>query len=91
MNHKDIKLAVRKQLKKQFPAWKRLSRKVKKELARNVLVEVVSGYNFKQEITAPLAELLAIETQFPAKGIISLDKMAGFIDMFNNNRIIKIQ
>ena len=89
MHHKDIKLAVRKQLKKQFPNWKRLSRKVKKELARNVLAEVVSGYNFKQEITAPLAELLAIETQLPAKGIISLDKMAGFIDMFNNNRIIK--
>jgi len=89
MHHKNIKLAVRKQLKKQFPDWKRLSRKVKKELARNVLVEVVNGYNFKQEITAPLTELLAIETQFPAKGIISLDKMAGFIDMFNNNRIIK--
>ncbi|MFH2123931.1 MAG: hypothetical protein ABIJ50_10675 [Pseudomonadota bacterium] len=89
MHHKDIKLAVRKQLKKQFPNWKRLSRKVKKELAKNVLAEVVSGYNFKQEIVAPLAELLAIETQLPAKGIVSLDKMAGFIDMFNNNRIIK--
>jgi hypothetical protein len=34
MHHKNIKLAVRKQLKKQFPDWKRLSRKVKKELAR---------------------------------------------------------
>ena len=89
MHHKNIKLAVRKQLKKQFPDWKRLSRKVKKELARNVLVEVVSGYNFKQEIMAPLDELLAIETQFPANGIVSLDKMASFIDMFHNNRIIR--
>lgn len=89
MHHKNIKLAVRKQLKKQFPDWKRLSRKVKKELARNVLVEVVNGYNFKQEIMAPLDELLAIETQFPANGIVSLDKMASFIDMFHNNRIIR--
>jgi len=90
MDHKNIKLSVRKQLKKQFPNWKRLSKKSKKELASNVLAEVVSGYHFKQEVTAPLAELLAIETQFPAKGIISLDEMAGFIDMFNNNRIIKL-
>jgi hypothetical protein len=89
MHHKNIKLTVRKQLKKQFPNWKCLSKKAKKELARNVLAEVVSEYNFKQEITAPLAELLTIETQFPAEGIISLDKMAGFIDMFDNNRIIK--
>ncbi|KAF0189391.1 MAG: hypothetical protein FD168_646 [Desulfobulbaceae bacterium] len=57
-------MAVRKQLKKQFPNWKRLSRKVKKELARNVLVEVISEYNLKQEIVAPLAELLVIETHF---------------------------
>jgi hypothetical protein len=90
MHHKNIKLAVRKQLKKQFPNWKRLPKKAKKELARNVLAEVVSEYDFKQEITVPLAELLAIETQFPTKGIISLDQMAGFIDMFNSNRIIKL-
>jgi hypothetical protein len=89
MHHKNIKLTVRKQLKKQFPNWRRLSKKAKKELARNVLAEVVSEYDFKQEITAPPTELLTIETQFPAKGIISLDKMAGFIDMFHNNRIVK--
>lgn len=90
MHHKNIKLAVRKQLKKQFPNWKRLSKKAKKELALTVLTEVVSEYDFKQDITAPLAELLAIETQFSVKGIMSLDEMAGFIDMFNNNRIIKL-
>ena len=89
MHHKNIKLTVRKQLKKQFPNWKRLSKKAKKELARNVLAEVVGEYDFKQDVTAPLTELLTIETQSPPKGIISLDKMAGFIDMFNSNRIIK--
>lgn len=90
MHHKNIKLAVRKQLKKEFPNWKRLSKKTKKELARKVLTEVVSGYDFKQTITVPKAELLTIETQFPTKGIINLNDMAGFIEMFNNNRIVKL-
>ncbi len=89
MHHKNIKLIVRKQLKKQFPNWKCLPKKTKKELARKVLVEVVAEYDFKQEIEAPIEELLAIETQFPAKGIIKLDEMARFIDMVNSNKIIK--
>ena len=42
MHHKNIKLIVRKQLKNQFPHWKRLPQKNKKELARKVLAEVVS-------------------------------------------------
>jgi hypothetical protein len=46
MHHKNIKLIVRKQLKNQFPNWKRLPKKNKKELARKVLAEVVSEYDF---------------------------------------------
>ncbi len=89
MHHKNIKLIIRKQLKKQFPNWKRLPRKTKKELSRKVLNEVVDGYNFKQTVEAPTEELLAIETQLPGKGIINLDEMARFIDMVNSNKIIK--
>jgi hypothetical protein len=89
MHHKNIKLIVRKQLKKQFPNWKRLPKEAKKELARNVLAEVVAEYDFKKEIKAPIEELLAIDKQFPAKGIIKLDEMTRFIDMANNNKIIK--
>ena len=89
MHHKNIKLIIRKQVKKQFPNWKFLPKKTKKELARKVLAEVVAEYDFKQEIKAPIAELLAIETQFPAKGIIKLDEMARFIDMVNSSKIIK--
>lgn len=44
MHHKNIKLIVRKQLKNQFPDWKRLPEKDKKELARKVLAEVVAEY-----------------------------------------------
>ena len=39
MHHKNIKLLVRKQLKKQYPNWNRLNRKIKKEIARKVLAE----------------------------------------------------
>jgi hypothetical protein len=89
MHHKNIKLIVRKQLKNQFPHWKRLPKKDKKELARKVLAEVVSEYDFKQEITAPVDQLLAIEGQHPAKGIITLDEMARLIERVNSTKIIK--
>jgi len=48
MRRKDIKPAVRTQLKKlrkQLPNWKRLSGKTKKELVGNVPAEVISEYN----------------------------------------------
>ena len=89
MHHKNIKLIVRKQLKNQFPNWKRLSKKNKKELACKVLAEVVSEYDFKQEINAPVDQLLAIEGQHPAKGIIKLDEMARLIEKVNSTKIIK--
>ncbi len=89
MHHKNIKLLIRKQLKKQFPNWKRLTKKMKKELARKIQAETVAEYDFKQEISAPMQELLAIETQLPSKGIIKLDEMARFIDMVNSNKIIR--
>jgi len=90
MHHKNIKLLIRKQLKKQFPQWKRLTKKTKKELAKKVLAEVVCQYDFEQGIEAPISELLAIETQLPVKGIMSLDEMGRFISMVNNNKIIKL-
>ena len=90
MHHKNIKLIVRKQLKKQFPNWHSLSKKTKKDVAKKVLAEAIREYDFKQEIEAPIHELLAIETQSPGKGIISLGEMAGFIDTVNNSKIMKL-
>ncbi len=68
MHHKNIKLIIRKQLKKQCPGWNRLSKRGKKELARLVLTEVVDEYDFCQEIASTKEELLGIEEQIPAKG-----------------------
>ncbi len=88
MHHKNIKLITRKQLKKQFPNWKRLEKKLKRHIARKVLAEVVAEYDFKQAINASNEELLGIEGQLP-QGIIKLDEMARYIDMISDNRIIK--
>ena len=89
MHHKNIKLLVRKQLKKQYPNWNRLSRKIKKEIARKVLAELSAEYDFNGDITASPSELLGIEQQVATTGIITLDEMARFIDMINNNSIIR--
>jgi len=88
MHHKDIKRTIRKQLKKQFPNWNRLQKKQKKEIAREILAETVASHDFNKIIDTPREELLGIEEQ-TLDGIIKLDEMARFIDMINENRIIK--
>ena len=64
MHHKNIKLLVRKQLKKQFPRWKRLTRRQKRDLSRKVLAEAVAEYDFTQVVKAPKKELLGIEVRW---------------------------
>jgi len=88
MHHKNITLIVRKQLKKQFPNWKRLKKKEKKDITRKVLAEVVAEYDFSQPVDMPKEELLGIEQQVSAKGIFTLDKMARHIKMIESSRII---
>jgi hypothetical protein len=89
MHHKNIKLIIRKQLKKQYPDWNRLKRKAKKHIIREVMAEYTSDYDFRGDVVAPREELLGIDQQVPVKGIIKLDEMAELINMVNNNRIIK--
>ena len=89
MHHKDIKRIIRKQLKKQYPNWNGLKRKVKKHIIQEVIAEYVSEYDFSRDVAAPRKELLCIEQQVPAKGIIKLKEMAQLIDMVNNNRIVR--
>jgi hypothetical protein len=72
MHHKDIKRIVKKQLKSQYPNWKRLKRKIKKAIAKEVLKEVTATYDFTDAITIPKKDLLGIEEQTPTQGIISI-------------------
>ncbi len=91
MNHKDIKHQVNKQLKNQFSNWRNLSKKEKKTLSKDVLAKVVADYDFNEPIIASQAELLGIEQQSPAKGIITLVEMAEFVEKNNNNQIFKLR
>lgn len=90
MVSKDIKNEVIAQLKKEYPNWKRIPKKMKKKIANEVLLEVVGGYDFKQSITTPVENLLGIENQVPVKGIIGLDKMAQYIEKVHCDRILKL-
>lgn len=90
MHYKNIKRLVIKQLKKDYPYWKRLSKKQKKEISKKVLEEVVKTYDFKQDIEASQEELLGIENQVFTSNIMNLEEMAAFIEGFENSQLIKL-
>jgi hypothetical protein len=83
MQAKDIKRLVIKQLKANFPNWRRLTKKEKKALAAQALIEVMTDYNKEQAKYVPLHEL----TNMPdvPDGIIALHEMEKFIDSHNGN------
>ena len=89
MHDKNIKRIIRNKLKLHFPNWNRLKRKTKKEIIREVKEEISSSYDFGQKITAPKEELLGIDQQIPTDGILTLEKMASFVETISNNNIIK--
>ena len=90
MHHKDIKAQIRKQLKTNYPNWKRLSRKEKKAIAKMVLDEVIRDYDFSQEVNTPLAQLLGIEEQLPTAGIMDLAEMERFIEAHESSVFFKL-
>jgi hypothetical protein len=63
---------------------------MKREISKQVVDKVTADYDFNQEITAPMAELLGIGNQLPAEGIIPLGEMAQYIDKVTSDRIIKL-
>jgi hypothetical protein len=85
MQEKDIKQIVKKQIKKQFPQWKRLTRKQKKMFAAKALEEVLADYDFSKQPSAPLHELTG-SAPVP-QGIIPLDKMGDYISETGNRSL----
>jgi hypothetical protein len=83
MQAKDIKRLVIKQLKANFPQWRRLTRKEKKALAEQTIIEVMADYNTEQSKYIPLHELTNMPDVPP--GIIPLQEMAQYIDNLNCN------
>lgn len=91
MHKKDIKRLVRKQLKKEYPNWKRHTNKEKKNIAQKILDEITDGYDFDQTVEAPMSELLGIENQIPGAGIFSIEKMKEFVENYHCNKLFRIQ
>ena len=93
MHHKNIKAIIRKQLETNYRDWKRLKKREKREIAKKVLDEVVTDYDFSKEIETDKLDLLGIEQQELTSGMMNLDEMAQFIDshekdvIFNLNKI----
>ncbi len=90
MHHKNIKLHVKKQLKKDHPNWQRLTKKEKKELAKQVTNAVINDYDFNQEINSPVEELISIDNQAVNEDIFTLDEMNALIDDFYKNSLIDV-
>jgi len=78
MQAKDIKRLIRKQLKQQIPNWRRLPKKQKKALAKQVLADVASDSSPSDWKSAPMNELTG--TPWSLGGIIPLDKMGTFVE-----------
>jgi len=91
MQHKNIKRVIKKQIKKEHPNWKRLSKKEKRKVSQQITEAVIDKYNFKQEIDVPIEELIGIETQTPNENIIPLTEMDILIDDFHKNSMIDVQ
>ncbi len=90
MHHRNIKAIIKKQLKTEYPNWKRLTKKEKKAIADKVLNEVVNEYDFTQQIETPAPELLGIQEQLMSKSIMTIDEMERFVDRHNKSIFFKI-
>jgi len=91
MHHKNIKVIIKRQLKKDHPDWYRLTRKEKKALAKQVTEVVISNYDFKQDIDTPVEELIGIDNQVINEDIMTLDEMNVMVDDFYKNSLIDVR
>ena len=90
MHHKNIKAIIRKQLKTNYRGWKNLTKRKKKQIAKQVLTEVVANYDFSKEIETAEAELLGIAQQELTSGVMGLDEMARFIDSHETDVLFRL-
>ncbi len=87
MHEKNIKRIITKQLKKNFPKWKNMPKKSKKELIKEIMIEVAGNYDYSQELDVPIEELIGVEDQRPSMGIRSLPEMATYIENFHSDNL----
>lgn len=87
MHEKNIRRIITNQLKKSFPNWKRMTKKSKKDLAKQIMMEVEAGYDYSQTLDIPIEKLIGIEDQAHSSGIRSLPEMASYIENFHSDNL----
>ena len=87
MREKDIKRQALKQLKREFPNWRRLPRKEKKRLAKQVLENLMAqDFSSGKGTTIPVHELTNTPTPMP--GMIKLAEMEQFVANATRNLLM---
>ena len=87
MHRKNIRQLVTKQLKYNHPHWKKMTKKSKKELAKQVMDEVVNNYDYSQILDLPIEQLTGTENQTPSGGIRTLAEIAEYIENFYHDNL----
>ena len=87
MHRKNIRRIITNQLKKTFPNWKKITKKSKKELTKQIMMEVEDNYDYSQTLDIPIEELIGIEDQAPSAGIRSLPEMACYIENYHSDNL----
>jgi len=90
MHRKNIRRLVKIQLKYNHPHWKKMKKKAKKILLKQVVDEVKNDYDFSQPLNIPIEELTGVEDQTPSKEIKNLTEMAEYIDNFYSDNLFDL-
>jgi len=65
-----------------------MTKKEKKTFANEVMGAVTENYDYSQPLDMPIEELTGIDEQMPSEGIISIQKMSGYIKTFYSNNLL---
>ncbi len=87
MHEKNIRRIITKQLKKNFPNWNKMTRKSKKEMTKQIMMEVADTYDYSQTLDIPIEELIGVDGQAPSASIRSLPQMASYIENFHSDNL----
>ena len=90
MHEKNIRRMIIDQLKKEFPNWKKMPKKHKKKMVKEIMNEVADNYDYSQTLDMPIEELIGVEDQALSKGIRSLPEMGSYIENFHSDNLFPI-
>lgn len=64
-----------------------MTKKSKKELAEQIMMEILEQYDYSQSLDIPIEALIGIEDQAPTAGIRSLPEMASYVENFHSDKL----